>query len=285
MFKYQLSAFADEASQVVLEQIAALKKNNVSLIELRGVDGTSVARLTDEQAKEARKKLDDAGLVTWSIGSPIGKIGIADDFEAHLDRFRNGLDVANALGAENMRMFSFFMPEGEDPAIYRDAVMERLARFVEVSKGSGVTLCHENEKGIYGDLAPRCLDILKTFPEIKGVFDPANFVQCGQDTLAGWEILKPYIKYMHIKAALPSGSVVPAGCGAGNVRAIVADFIAAGGSDFSIEPHLASFAGLSDLERESHRSKVGNDFIYESNEAAFDAACTAFKALIEEVTK
>ena len=61
MFKYQLSAFADEASQVVLEQIAALKKNNVSLIELRGVDGTSVARLTDDEAKEARKKLDDAG--------------------------------------------------------------------------------------------------------------------------------------------------------------------------------------------------------------------------------
>lgn len=281
----KIYSFADEANAMLDGQIAAMQRNGLQGLEIRSVDGYNAVDATPAQAKEIRKKLDDTGLVTWSIGSPIGKIGIADDFEAHLDRFRNGLDVANALGAENMRMFSFFMPEGEDPAIYRDAVMERLARFVEVSKGSGVTLCHENEKGIYGDLAPRCLDILKTFPEIKGVFDPANFVQCGQDTLAGWEILKPYIKYMHIKDALPSGSVVPAGCGAGNVRAIVADFIAAGGSDFSIEPHLAQFEGLSDLERENQRSSVGHEYVYPTKDAAFDAACDAFKAVAKEACK
>ena len=281
----RIYAFADEASGMVDEQILAMQHNGLMGVELRNVDGNNIVDLTKAQATELRDKLAAAGKVAWSIGSPIGKIGVDDDFEAHLDRLKNGLEVANILGAKNLRMFSIFMPKGEDPANYKNLVMDRLARFVETAKGSGVQLCHENEKGIYGDMAPRCLELLEAFPEMGGVFDPCNFIQCGQDTLEAWKLLKPYIKYMHIKDGLANGAVVPAGHGIGHLREIVTDFLAAGGRDFSIEPHLASFAGLSDLERESHRSKVGHEFIYDSNEAAFDAACTAFKALIEEVTK
>ena len=67
-----------------------------------------------EKAKEVRKKLDDNGLITWSIGSPIGKIKLDADFEAHLDTFRHTLEVAHILGAENLRLFSFYT-KGFDP--------------------------------------------------------------------------------------------------------------------------------------------------------------------------
>ncbi len=281
MSNIRIFAFADEAANDLDGQIAAMQRNGLAGVEIRNVAGKNASTLTVAEAKEIKKQLDDAGLATWCIGSPIGKIHIVkDDFAAHLEQFKNTLEVAHVLGAENIRLFSFFMPQGEDPAVYRDEVIARMRRFTEIAAGSGVTLCHENEKGIYGDVAARCLDIHQNVPELRAVFDPANFVQSGQETLSAWEMLAPYVKYMHIKDALANGAVVPAGKGEGNVPAIVSAFIAGGGKEFTIEPHLKVFEGLAALEREGDTSVVGETFVYESNNAAFDAACTAFKALL-----
>lgn len=275
----RLFAFADEASPQIDLQIAAMKRNGLNGLEIRGVDGTNVSEVSLEKAKEVRCKLDDAGLITWSVGSPIGKIDIEkDDFSAHVEKFKHTLEIANVLGAENIRLFSFFIPQGKNAADYKNEVLERLNTFVELAADTGVDLCHENEKGIFGDVAARCLQIHQEIPTLKGVFDPANFVQCGQDTLEAWKLLKPYVKYMHIKDALSDGRVVPAGKGAGNLNAIVGDF-AGFGRELTIEPHLAVFAGLQDLEREGETGNVGR-YVYPSNDAAFDAACTALKEIL-----
>ena len=177
-------------------------------------------------------------------------------------------------------MFSFFIPNDKNPDDYRNEVIDRLGRFVEAARGSGVDLCHENEKGIYGDIAVRCLDILKSVPELKGVFDPANFIQCGQNTVEAWDMLKSYIKYFHVKDALSDSSVVPAGDGEGNLRTIVPDYIKMGGTCFTIEPHLYSFTGLDKLEQKGHESQIATRYVFKNNEEAFDAACNAFKALL-----
>ena len=36
-------------------------------------------------------------------------------------------------------------------------------------------------------------EALRRFPEISGVFDPANFIQCGQDTAEAWALLRPFV--------------------------------------------------------------------------------------------
>lgn len=275
----KMYAFADEASPMIDQQILAMKRNGLQGLEMRGVDGETVTDITLEKAKEVKAKLDAAGLVTWSIGSPIGKIKITDPFEAHLDKFKHALEIAHTLDSKNIRMFSFFMPKGEDPANYRNEVIDRLGQFVEVAKGSGINLCHENEKGIYGDNAPRCLDVLKAVPELKCVFDPANFVQCEQDTLEAWELLGDRVFYMHIKDAKADGFVVPPGSGIGNVGYIVNEFIKRGGKDFTIEPHLTVFKGLADLEQDGDKSQIG-EFQYPDADTAFDVACNAFKGVI-----
>ena len=283
MNNLHIYAFADEASPRIDEQIKAMVRNGLQGLEIRNVDGENVSAISLDKAREVRKKLDDAGLITWSIGSPIGKIDIEKaSFEEHLDSLRHTLEVASVLGAKNIRMFSFFMPAGKDPALFRNQVMDRLHRMVEVSAGSGIALCHENEKGIYGDIATRCLDVLTEVPELHGVFDPANFVQCGQDTLEAWEMLKDRINYMHIKDALFSdSSVVPAGKGDGHVGEVLHAFLAKGGCDMTVEPHLAVFDGLKGLERKGDRSIVGGgNYVFSSNDEAFDAACSALKALL-----
>lgn len=283
MEKMRLFAFADEADKLVDGQIAAMKRNGLQGLEVRGVDGVNVSKITPEKAREVRQKLDDNGLVTWSIGSPIGKIKLEEDFDAHLDVLRHCLEVADILGAKNLRLFSFYMPKDEDPTPYKNEVIDRMGAFLDVARGSGVLLCHENEKGIYGDIATRCLELHQALPELGGIFDPANFVQCGQDTLAGWELLKEHIHYLHIKDALADGSVVPAGKGIGNVPYIVKEFIARGGNAVTMEPHLKVFDGLKALEESGNTSVVGGIYRYPDANTAFDAACDAMKAILMEV--
>lgn len=276
----KIYAFADEAAKAVDGQIAAMVRNGLQGLEIRGVDGQNISAISIEKAREVRARLEDAGLKVWTIGSPIGKIDIeTGDFAAHLDVLRHTLEVARVLGAENLRMFSFYIPGGKNPADYRGKVMDQVGEMLRAGEGSGVCFCHENEKGIYGDMAERCLELLRAFPAMKGVFDPANFVQCGQDTWAGWEMLKPFIKYLHIKDALADGSVVPAGKGIGQVKKIVDDYRAQGGDAVTIEPHLKVFDGLKGLEREGESSQVGL-YVFDSSDAAFDAACDAFKSLL-----
>ena len=281
MENLRIFAFADEAGGSIEHQIAAMQRNGLDGLEIRNVDGVNVSDMTAAHAREVRGKLDDAGLITWSIGSPIGKIGAEEDFGPHLDKFRHTLEIADILGAENIRMFSFYIPEDRDPAAFRDTVFERLDTLIGAAAGSGVALCHENEKLIYGDMAVRCAEIHREFPALKAVFDPANFIQCGQETWEAWTLLKPFVKYLHIKDAMPDGNVVPAGKGCGCVARILSDFLADGGRALTVEPHLKVFDGLADLERSGGESGIGG-YCYESNDAAFDAACGALKDLLKE---
>ena len=276
----RIFAFADEADPSLEGQIAAMKRNGLAGLEIRGVDGENVANITVEKAKEVRARLDAEGLITWSVGSPIGKIHIEkDDFEAHKETFKRTLEIANILGAENLRLFSFYMPTDKDPAIYKNEVIDRLGALATLAVGSGVLLCHENEKGIYGDNARRCLDILEAVPLLRAVFDPANFVQCGQDTLEAWEMLNPYVKYLHIKDAKLNGDIVPAGKGAGNIPQILQEYRLQGGFAVTMEPHLAEFSGLAGLEREGEKSQVGGEGFSNLHEA-FDYGVASFKALL-----
>lgn len=271
--KFTLSAFADEASKQINEQIIAMKENGITHLEIRGVDGENISKISCEKAKEVRKQLDDAGLAVWSLGSPYGKIKITDSFEEHLDLFKHGLEIADILGTKNIRMFSFFISDGEYEK-HSEEVMKRLEKFIDAAKGTGILLCHENEKGIYGDIASRCLEIHKNFPTLRGVFDPANYVQCHQDTIEAWEMLAPYIEYMHIKDALPDGLVVPPGKGVGNLKYLLENYK---GKVLSVEPHLTKFVGFDALEG-GEKTQLG--FSYPNNRAAFDAAVAALKELI-----
>lgn len=277
----KIYAFADEASPWIQEQIVAMKENKIDGLEIRNVDKVNVADISDSKAREVKKMMDEANLKVWSIGSPIGKIDMEkDDFLLHTEKFKRTLEIAEILGAENIRLFSFFTPQ-ENRGDYKNQVIERLAGFLELAKNSKITLCHENEKGIYGDIPERCLEIHRALPEMKAIFDPANYIQCGVDTLMAWEMLKPYVKYLHIKDALTDGSVVPAGKGAGNISYILDDFRKNGGQCVTIEPHLTVFDGLKSLEKEEESSVVGNVYRYASNEEAFGAAVSALRELLK----
>ena len=255
---WTLTGFADEISPELDEQLDTLARESISYMELRSVWNTNVLDLTDEQLERVRLAATVRGIRISSIGSPIGKAPVTDPFGPHLERFRRALYAADVMQTHYVRVFSFFIPEGQEAALYRDEVLERMGVLAGEAEEAGVTLLHENEKKIYGDVPARCVDILAGVdsPTLRAAWDAANFVQCGvrHPHTEGYEPLRPYVEYVHVKDALAnSGRVVPAGEGDGEVRETLSALRVRGFDGFfSLEPHLASsdtYSGFSGPEQ------------------------------------
>ncbi|MHB1628027.1 MAG: sugar phosphate isomerase/epimerase family protein [Bacilli bacterium] len=252
-----LTAFADEISADLTEQLDVLEAEGIRHIELRSVWNRNVLDLSDGEWEQVRTALHERSVRVSAIGSPIGKIGVADDFESHLRRFKRAAEAAEYFDTQYIRIFSFFIPAGSDPAAFRNEVMRRIQVLEERARDAGLTLLHENEKEIYGDTGERCLDIFRTCPSerLRCAFDPANFVQCGVRPFSdAFPLLEPYISYVHIKdARFDGGLVVPAGQGDGEVEQVLSSLLDGGYDGFlSLEPHLdkaGRFSGFSGPER------------------------------------
>lgn len=282
MARFILSAFADEASPHFDEQLAVLKEENIPLIELRGVDGKNCADLTLTEADEIRKKLDAHGIGLSALGSPYGKFPIDQPFDEHKEKFRHGLELCKHLGCERIRMFSFFMPESETDR-WQQEVFDRLEWMLEEANRAGVALMHENEKEIYGYNIENCERLLDRFKNRMGfIFDPANFIQCGVNTLEAYNRLHDRISYMHIKdAIMVDGAVVCAGEGDGHVCEILKRLNREREENMilTIEPHLTVFSGLGNLQQEA----LKHHKTYFSQREAFHAACEALRELLAKI--
>ncbi len=244
----RLSAFADEISPDLEEQIAVLSSEKVRFLDLRGVWNTNVLDLSDQQVTRVKETLDAHGIGVAAIGSPIGKVPIDSSFNEHLHLFERAITVAQALQTPYIRIFSFYPPAASDrgavnPAEYRDEVLRRLREMTARARAAAVILLHENEKDIYGDTIARCVDLLQGINDahFQAVFDPANFIQCGQTPYPdAYEAIRPWLRYVHVKDARSDGSVVPAGEGVSHWPELLQRLRADGYDGFlSLEPHLA----------------------------------------------
>ena len=288
MAHFIYSAFCDESGEATIGgQIAACKKNGITHMELRGFGKSlNINNLSVEQAKEMKEEIDREGMRVASIGSGYGKINIKEDFAPHFEAFKNTVAVAKTLEAKYIRIFSFYFSEGDSYEEYRDEVIRRVKAMTDYAVSEGLICCHENEKGIYGDNAERCLDILKACEgKLKAVFDPANFVQCGVDTLKAYDLLEDYIEYFHIKDALFENSdVVPAGEGDGNVEEILKRFDKHKKAVIlSLEPHLKVFEGLGKLEAVVNSVRKIKVNSYPSHAESFKAAADAMYDIVNKI--
>jgi sugar phosphate isomerase/epimerase len=238
----RLSAFADEISQDPLEQIDVLASHGIRHIEFRAIHGTNVLDLADEQHATFRDLLRARGFGLSALGSPIGKIRITEPFDNHLLRFGRALDLADFYETPRIRVFSFYIPPGDDPAAHRGEVITRTKELARRAEDRGVTLLLENEKGIYGDTADRVSDLLESVdsPALAHAFDPANYVEVGQNIDQAWNLLHSRVRHFHVKDYdSKTHRNVPAGAGDGQIPSLVERAAAAGYDGFLVlEPHL-----------------------------------------------
>lgn len=251
-----LSAFADEISPQPEEQIAVLARHGIRHIEFRSIHGKNVLDLSEDEHADFHSQLRQAGFGLSAIGSPIGKIKITDPFEPHIERYEIALKLASYYQTPRIRIFSFYMPEGENPADHRDEVVRRMKVLATMAEERGVSLFLENEKGIYGDNAERSHDLITAVGSsaLGHAFDPANYLEVGQDINQAWELLRPQVTHFHVKDyCVETHKNVPAGQGNGQIPRLIADAVLHGYKGFcTLEPHLVvaeKFYGFTGPER------------------------------------
>lgn len=251
-----ISGFADEISSDFTKQLETVTKLGMSYISLRSADGKGIADYTEAEVKETLlPRLEQFQVKVSSLGSPIGKVGVEDEegFEKQKKQLEELCRISRLLDCRYIRMFSFFIPEGKNPEDYRDIVLKKVREFLEIAKKYDIILIHENEKEIYGDTGARCKELLDAMGDahFQAAFDFANFVQCGEDTEVCWELLRPYIAYIHIKDAVTANQEnVVCGTGEGKIAQLLKRAITEEGYEgfLTLEPHLVLFDSLASLE-------------------------------------
>lgn len=288
MSQFILSAFADEISDDLEIQMDELDRHGIGYIEFRAAGGKNVSAYTEEEAADVRRRLDARGFRVSAVGSPIGKTYIDEDFAPELEKLAHIVRLAGILGTRLIRVFSFYLPEGDKPEAWRGEVMRRMRAMSDYAEKHGVVLLHENERLIYGDTPERCRDILDTVnsPALWATYDPSNFVHCSvRNYPYAFKLLRDRIKYLHMKdsvyaeasrrpdkgydRAVVSDAHRPVGQGDGNCREILAALWKEGFEGFlSIEPHL-----------------INNPDVPGSAADKFAVAANALKAMISSIER
>lgn len=268
----KLSAFADEAGSSLEEQIKALKRNGISLLELRSINGKNVLEFTLEEAKGYKEELDRNDIKVFSIGSPIGKVDVNVDFNLYLEKVKYVCLLARVFDTDKIRMFSFFNSYTQPEKVFK-----YLNEMVKVANSYGVSLYHENEKEIYGDTKERVLEIINNVKGLKFIYDPANYLQCGEKAQTTLELFHSKTDYFHIKdVVFDNGELVPAGYGDGMIYELIN--MIQGDKVLTIEPHLAVFDSYKSIDNTEMKHK----FNFKNASEAFDFACLSLKNLLKK---
>lgn len=265
MAGFIFSGLGDEISPVLSEQMDTFEKLGIKYIETRVVNGVNVSKLTIDQAKAAKGELDSRGFKVSAVSSPIGKTFITEAFDEELKLFKHVVEVAKIFESNYIRIFSFFIPEGEAPEKYREEVISRLKVMVEIAEENNITLLHENEKGVYGDSPERLLDMFKSINSnnLKLTLDAPNFIKAGYEVYPkAFDMLYDYIGYVHLKDSLNDKTIVPFGTGETHALEYLRRL---NDKDFqcflALEPHVHEIKGLEEsYEKHDMEKSRSNSF-------------------------
>ena len=275
-----LSAFADEAADDADAQIGALQRAGIDHIDPRSIDGINICDLPVDAAKALGAKLDDAGIRVGMFGSPIGKTDLDDDLCIELARLDHLALMRDVLGANGVRMFSFY-DKAQRAAEERERLtLERLTTLRGRAADLGLMLYHENETGVFGDHPDQILKLasLRDGQSFGLIYDFANYLRTGADPLTTWAMLGDVTDALHFKDQMRSGDHVPMGQGDTCSAEILTQAIASGWSGpCTLEPHLF----MSEAVRATNVHGQGDPALANLSRAEiFQVAATAVQALI-----
>lgn len=221
-----LSGFADEAApdKTIDQQFSAIAALGLGHLSIRFVDiGKGVQNVLDftpNELKEIRQHLDRYGLDVASVGSPIGKVKIADIEDGTNNRFvpfpeylakdvRAAIDVAKILDTRLIRGFSFYHPRESDHALWLNQAIDQLGTIVDACDQEGLTFGLEVEANLIGFRGSVLAEIHRqvNHPGLMLIFDGANLVTQGfsaENILEQFREMVPGLGWMHVKDYLSS---------------------------------------------------------------------------------
>lgn len=234
-----LTGFTDEALATFPGQVRMAAGAGLTHLELRRIGLTPILRASPSRLTRAASALAGHGVGVSCIATGIGKAPVDAPLPPQLDALRRAAALAHRFGTRRVRAFSWFTTA---PDADRPRVLDQMARLAATADAEGVTLLHENEKGVFGDTPARCLELVAaTSGSLRLVFDPANFVQCGvRPADEAWPLLRAHVVHLHAKDAVAAtGRVVTCGDGDAQWPELARQLDASGFDGFvALEPHL-----------------------------------------------
>ena len=238
---YRLAAFADEISPDIQVEMDYLLDHGIRLCCLRGANQKGVLDFEEFQVPLIKSQFFNRGIRFSALGSPVGKSLITAPFDQELERFQRACLRAKQFEIRAIRIFSFYLPEGEDRETRWEEVLRRLTLLAQQAKEQNLNLLLENAADTYADTADHCAGIFSTVnsPNLMCAFDFASFVLAGEDPAAVWPKLKNWVKDFHIKDAAADGGVRVAGQGQAHIPEVLAAALQGGWAGLlTLEPHL-----------------------------------------------
>jgi L-ribulose-5-phosphate 3-epimerase len=200
---FPIAVITDEISQDLTIAAALVKEFGGSALEIRSIWEKSPHEFDADDIARIKRIADDYGLRICGIASPFYKcdLGNAEEEKQHLDILRRCIAVAQALGTNLIRVFSFWRQPG--PPSW-EQVAEKFQEPIHLAEAEDVILGVENDPSTMGANAQRVAQFLTLInhPRVRSVWDPGNELWEGEPRAAfpdGYELLKPWIIHVQIK--------------------------------------------------------------------------------------
>lgn len=209
-----LAVIGDEIGPSLPEMLSFCSENNVRRLDIRTVDRRNLMGMTLEEVAAIARQLKAADITVPTFVSPVlkwaapgkapasGKVDFAFDPSTCPtgDPLAHAFDVAEALGASKIRVFSHLRYSGFVPADL-DAPMRRL---VDLAHRSDVTIEMENEPvcnvGSIAELAAFFAGRAETSSYLRPLVDIGNSWSIGQPpTDEQIATLAPMVDLIHLK--------------------------------------------------------------------------------------
>lgn len=185
-FDPAIAVITDEVSEDIGDALAFAAAQGVDRLDIRSVDGRNVILFDDEELSDLAVRLRDAGVTVGCYCSPLlkwprsgAKIPPGANFHGFdpgvlppEDAVPMAFEVANRLGASQLRIFSYFTYDGFRP----EDLDDDLDRLIDLASVHDVTLVLENEHVCNVATLEQLAAVVarRAHPRLRGLLDLAN---------------------------------------------------------------------------------------------------------------
>lgn len=211
---FKLGTITDGISRDFEYALDTMVATGLEYVELQYLWEKQVGDLTDADIERVRGLIAARNLKVSCISHhnlsalPVDTAVVAPAYREHITTLQRCIDVAQALGTNLVRIFSFrkeMVLFGAEPVISEGTwatLMNRLEEPLQIADAAGITLVMET--AISGNvtsalLARKLIEALDV-PHLKVLWDPCSSLYCTEVPYPdGYEAIREHIAHVHLK--------------------------------------------------------------------------------------
>ena len=211
---FKLGVITDGISRDFEYALDTMVETGLEYVELQYLWEKQVGDLTDTDIERVKGLIEARDLKVSCISHhnlsalPVDTAVVAPAYREHITTLQRCINVAQALGTNLVRVFSFrkeMVLFGAEPVISEGAwtiLMNRLEEPLQIADAAGITLVMET--AISGNvtsalLARKLIDALDV-PHLKVLWDPCSSLYCTEVPYPdGYEAIREHIAHIHLK--------------------------------------------------------------------------------------